>query len=194
MNSAHTRRQARHPSSDLALPATSGGTIFAQSSPASPGTSSAHPPAATRKRVCPKTNPPPPIRDHCAHCGWVTRRGQGCAHCGWATRRGQGPGVISGPLRSAHTATTAPGPRRAGVRRRAMARSGTVRTDPAAYPLWNLAWAHPPTARARRVSTAVSNGRALRCTWASRSPPWSVASRVVARSSGSMPDGSFPSA
>ena len=33
-------------------------------------------------------------------------------------------------------------------------------------------------ARARRVLTAVSNGRGLCCTWASRSPPWSVASRV----------------
>ena len=58
----------------------------------------------------------------------------------------------------------------------------------------NPAWAHLPMVRARRVSTAVSNGRVLRCTWASRSPPWSVASRVVARSSGSMSDGSFPSA
>src|SRR3974390_754358 len=48
--------------------------------------------------------------------------------------------------------------------------------------------------RARRVSTAVSNGRVSRSTWASRSPPWSVASRVVARSSGSTPDGGFPSA
>ena len=58
----------------------------------------------------------------------------------------------------------------------------------------STAWAHLPMMRARRVLTAVSNGRVLRCTWASRSPPWSVASRVVARSSGSMSDGSFPSA
>ena len=47
-------------------------------------------------------------------------------------------------------------------------------------------------ARARRVLTAVSNGRGLCCTWASRSPPWSVASRVVARSSGSMSGREFP--
>ena len=47
-------------------------------------------------------------------------------------------------------------------------------------------------ARARRVLTAVSNGRVLRCTWASRSPPWSVASRVVARSSGSMSGRELP--
>ena len=53
-------------------------------------------------------------------------------------------------------------------------------------------WAHPPMVRARRVSTAVSNGRVLRCTWARRSPPWSVASRVTARSSGSRPGGSCP--
>jgi hypothetical protein len=58
----------------------------------------------------------------------------------------------------------------------------------------NPAWAHLPTARARTVLTAVSNGRVLLCTWASRSPPWSVASRVTARSSGSMSDGSLPSA
>src|SRR5271166_5718034 len=32
----------------------------------------------------------------------------------------------------------------------------------------NPAWAHLPMARARRVSTAVSNGRVLRCTWASK--------------------------
>ena len=57
-----------------------------------------------------------------------------------------------------------------------------------------MVWAHLPMVRARRVLTAVSNGRGLCCTWASRSPPWSVASRVVARSSGSMSDGSFPSA
>src|SRR5487761_328677 len=55
-------------------------------------------------------------------------------------------------------------------------------------------WAHLPTASARRVSTAVSNGRLLRCTWESRSPPSSVASRVMARSSGSTSDRSFPSA
>ena len=58
----------------------------------------------------------------------------------------------------------------------------------------NPAWAHLPMARARRVLTAVSTGRLLRCTWASRSAPSSVASRVTARSSGSMPGGSFPSA
>ena len=56
------------------------------------------------------------------------------------------------------------------------------------------AWAHLPMVRARRVSTAVSNGRVLRCTWARRSPPWSVASRVTARSSGSRPGGSCPPA
>jgi len=53
---------------------------------------------------------------------------------------------------------------------------------------------HLPMARARRVSTAVSNGRVVRSTWARSVPPSSVASRVVARSSGSMSDGSFPSA
>ena len=53
-------------------------------------------------------------------------------------------------------------------------------------------WAHPAMVRERRVSTAVSNGRVLRCTWARRSPPWSVASRVTARSSGSRLGGSCP--
>ena len=54
--------------------------------------------------------------------------------------------------------------------------------------------AHLPIARAKRVLTAVSNGRMLRCAWARRSPPWRVASSVVARSSGPRSSGSFPSA
>lgn len=58
----------------------------------------------------------------------------------------------------------------------------------------SITWAHLPMARERRVSTAVSNGRLLRCTWARRIPPSSVASKVVARSSGLMSGGSFPSA
>ncbi len=56
----------------------------------------------------------------------------------------------------------------------------------------NPAWVHLPMARARRVLTAVSNGWVLRRTWARRSPPWRVASRVVARSSGSMPRRQLP--
>jgi hypothetical protein len=46
---------ARHPSSDLVLPVTGGGTIFHQGS--GPGPGSAHPPAATRHRVCRMADP-----------------------------------------------------------------------------------------------------------------------------------------
>jgi hypothetical protein len=44
------------------------------------------------------------------------------------------------------------------------------------------------------VSTAVSRGRVSRWTWARRSPPWSAASSVTARSSGVTPAGRCPAA
>ena len=54
------------------------------------------------------------------------------------------------------------------------------------------AWIHSPNVSAKKVLIAVSNGQGLSCTWPSRSPPWSVASSVVARWSGSMSGRELP--
>jgi hypothetical protein len=107
---------------------------------------------------------------------YETTRGRLCAKC--ATRIGAG-----WTLKTRHPAASLLVAAPAGLAaiRAALGHAGPARV-------------HRVAARARMVSTAVSRGRVSRWTCARRSPPWSAASSVTARSSGLTPAGRCPAA